>query len=442
MENSNYEFDFDDPVDLTNVIQQQLADSTGKQSPGDPNPKQASNRSDGSQKKSSQEVINDSDYLEKFVDGVRKGGAPDDVTKWYLTNKEEDDSETDDDLEGSDQKGDKEFPTPNKIKDGEKEDELFDEDSYKYPTDVLDILREEGLLYIPDDFDGELTADVLDELKGQTRQIMQQEIIDSVRQRYANDPYTLQVFDYMVFGESHVNLPHYQNVVQSIQNLESLDLRNEEVRKSLLKSFLSDGLNSENPGHKLLLNKVDAEVDQILASYDVENRLKEAKSYFMSKFMAEKQQEEQRVALEKYNEQQELAKEQLRLEKWHNDFYNTLQQKQWSIDKKRAVYDEHYQEVQFQDGSTVPMYYAKEMMIKSNPELYQVYLDWLHSNFDLKTGTFKNQQQVDDKTKVTRKILELAKKKESSAKKSFDNFNNNSRNNTSERMYINPLDNI
>lgn len=433
MENSNYEFDFDDPIDLTNVIQQQLADSAGKKNDS-PNPdKQVTSNNRAN---SSQEVIDDNDYLEKFVDGVRKGESADDVTKWYLSNKNKDEEEDLDEFVEDVQKDIKLTKPEDK-----KEENLFEEESYKYPTDVLDVLREEGLLYIPEDFDGELTVEVLDEFKNQTRQIMQQEIIDSVRQRYANDPYTLQVFDYMVFGESHVNLPHYQNVMQSIQNLDSLDLKNEDVRKGLLKSFLSDGLNPDNAGHKLLLSKVDSEVDQILASYDVENRLKEAKTYFMSKFMAEKQQEEQRVAVEKYNEQQEAAKEQLRLEKWHNDFYNTLQQKQWSIDKKRAVYDEHYQEVQFQDGSTVPMYYAKEMMIKSNPELYQVYLDWLHSNFDLKTGTFKSQQQVDDKTKVTRKILELAKKKESSAKKSFDNFNN-TKNNTSERMYINPLDNI
>lgn len=436
----NTQYEFDDDLVLDDVIRTQVSENVKSS--------KSNNKSDvdlGIQPKDkkskaeSNEDVDDKDFLDAFVDGVSKGGAPDDVTKWYLNNNQTDDEEDEGDSEELESK-----ETKKQVETKDQQESFDDDEDETYPSDLLDIIRQEGLLYIPDDFEGDLTEDALENFKEQTREMMKQEVIDSVREAYASDPYKLQLFDYFIFGESHVNVPVYQSILNNIKTLENLDLKNDDVKKSLLRSFLSDGLNQDNPSHRIMLGKVDAEIDQILASYDVDNRLSEAKTYFLNKNLVEKQKEEGRIVLEKQKEQQEQMAEQARMEKWHDDFYKTLQINKWSMDKKKAIYREQYEEVQFQDGSTAPVWYAKETMIKSNPELYQVYLDWLNTNFDLTTGKFKNNKQGDtDDSKVTRKILELAQKKNGGKKKSFESQNQNRRGKgPSEGVYVNPMDNI
>lgn len=280
--------------------------------------------------------------------------------------------------------------------------------------DLLEIIKQENLLYIPDDFEGELDADSIDYLKSLTEELREEEFINSMRSRYASDPHKLALFDYFMTAGPEADIPTFQRIVDDVKYYEDLNIEDENSRRALLEDFLAEGLNPSIPSHKLRLDKIKTEVDEIFNSYGDKDRAKEAKAYFVDKHRRIANEELQRA--DQMKEQQRIAEERemLRQRQWHDNFRQSLNEREWNNVKKQEILKEQYEEIQLRDGSYAPRWWVKEAMIKQDPKLYQVYLDWLNTNFDLETGTFKNASSSTskDNDKVTRKILDLISKKQ------------------------------
>jgi hypothetical protein len=154
------------------------------------------------------------------------------------------------------------------IEDGREEDEDEESQIGTYTSsDILDILRQEQLLDIPEDFEGELTADQIDEFKYNTLVNRDREILESRRAMFMDDPYKLRVFDYLYFSDGQGNLPQFVSTVDHIRNYENFDISTDDAQKQILTDYLSDGLDPKNPLDARRLSKVNDEVQDILAHH-------------------------------------------------------------------------------------------------------------------------------------------------------------------------------
>jgi hypothetical protein len=315
---------------------------------------------------------------------------------------------------------------------------IEDNDPYQL---ALDVIREENLLYIPDDFEGELDADAIDYFKRQTEAIRANQIIQSQRNKFQNDPYKLRLFDYFFTAGADADIPTFTQINDGLEYWDSFDTKDEENQKLIISEYLKDGLNENNPSYEILLADIDKKVDDIISSYEGEDKANEAKNYFIEKhkeYMAEELQrvEEQNTLRMQY----EQSLEHQRMD-WNKKFAESINSKSWSPSKKQNIVNEQYQEVMY-NGQYMPVWYVKESIIKNNPELYITYLDWLNNNFDLETESFikSSNSESEEKTQVTRKILDLINKKQGKAKSHQMNYNRESE--EEEDIKVNPLDNI
>lgn len=352
---------------------------------------------------------------EQYLDGnnepvnVIEDDSSDDIDNFFESNADnEEEIKEDDNKDG-----------------GAAEDEENDNNTNEY--NILDIIREEGLLYIPDDFEGDLDEEALELFKEQTFLLRDEQIVQSRRNKFANDQYKLELFDYFMTAEEDADIPKYTQILDNIKSYENFDVSNEDNIKLILSDYLKEGLDPTNPAHALRLSKVGSEVDDIINSGKGEDIANEAKSYFINKNINKKKEEDRRIAnikdLEKKQEQLDRERQKL----WNDAFQQAIVSKSWQDTKKQKVISEQYNLIELDQNTTVPLWYAKELMIKSDPGLYITYLEWLTENFDINTRKFKNQQEEDLDTKATRKILDIANKK-SSGKKSTIQVKTNNKN--------------
>lgn len=393
---------------------------------------------------STQEVLDGREELENFF----KRQEEEQATPNYLKDDEEGISEdetaskegSDADVDTSDPEDTSTDETTDKDS-SDQSNEKQDADPVFTYDDIIDIIKEEQLLYIPDDFDGELDADTIDQFKQQTRELQRWELINELRSTFESDPQKLQYFDYFMTGQADADLPKYMDLSSRAEQYSNLDVSNEENQKAILTEFLKEGLDPNNPAHRLRLQRVNDEVEEILSNYEGEQKAKEAKQYFVDKHRQQLEREEQRVVearkQRELQQQQELARQMA----WHEEFRKTLDSKSWSPSKKQAILEEQYGEVQISEDQFVPVWWAKEMMIKQDPVLYQTYLDWLHTSFDLESGTFRNQES-DMNTAVTRKILEMANKKQGRRKSYSSTGGRSTGSSTKKTAPVNPLENL
>lgn len=386
-----------DDSDLAQAITTQLQNDVGKRNTDKPD-----NTTDERNDSSQNGYQISKDELENFFNKVYTKSNP----------TSDSDEEEDEDEESDEEKDEKE--TDREDDNVSNENENADDDG---SDDVLlDILRQEGLLDIPDDFNGELTENQLEEFKENTRIRKEQEaresVIEQMRTNFSNDPKSLELLDYFLTGESSANVPYFQDIQDYIDTYQSYNLKDEAVQRAILTEWLQDGLDPNNPAHQLRLNKVNAEVNDIIENLEGEKQAKIARDYFLTQLNSAKQQEIARVNAEKIARDNEAMIAENNRRNWHNQFQQHIGKTTWDTRKKQEVLAEQYGQVALQDGSKVPIYYAKEMMIKSNPELYAIYLDWLNTTFDLKQGKFVNTIES-VKQSANRRLLDIANKKSS-----------------------------
>ena len=429
MAGTNYNTEFD-PLDDSTMLEaiklqsSELMDNGGNQGNSNNNPQNINqNQNQGNPQEGIEDDEFDYSTQKAEMDEFFKNQGQQDDKINYLTGNEDTPIEEDniDDQGGNQQQEDN-----NEGQEGQQGQEQGgnqnEDEVYLTPNDMLDIIREEGLLYIPDDFSDELTLDDIDRFKEETYRQRDQEILNYRRSLYANDPEKLKYFDYFMYGGVDADLPKFMEMNSKINNYENYDISNEENQKAILREFYKDGLDPQNPAHMRRINNVENEVNDILENYSGLEEAQKAKDYFIKKHESMAQQEQLRVQerQRQLEEQQRLSE--LQEQRWHDEFNRSLSSRQWSMDKKRAILDNLYNEVYMEDGTRIPVYAAKEMMINQNPELYQVYLDWLDS-FDLNSGSFK--QRSADPTEVTRKIKSLINNKNKNNKSSNGHNNSN-----------------
>lgn len=350
-----------------------------------------------------------------------------DEEKNYLNEDEEDIAEED---EEEDVKNDQ-----NKDQDKEEND---DEDDY----DLLDVLRDEELLMIPEDFDGELDEETLSYFKEQTKLYHQHQILSAIRQPFNEDPYKAALFDYFIEGNANADIPRFTQYLDNLQSYQNMDTSTEESQRRILSAYFREGLNPNIPAHRSRLDKIEDEVDEAIENLKGDELSEEAKQYFTTKEQSNIAAEQQRVKQMAILEQQFEDEKRKKAAEWHRNFQQSIASKNWTSSKKQAILQEQYGEVAMNDGTSVPVWYAKEMIIKSDPALYQIYLDWLHTGFDLKNGTFKSNITNDLNKEVTSKILKMANKKGIQKRKGYDNNTKTGSKKQSNLQALDPLDNL
>lgn len=408
-ENENVQIDLGlTDGDLESLIQQQVAQTVGEST----DTVTEQNVADGVG--STSEKLDGSEELETFFNQWSQEDADQKEDPNYTKDQEEETEEEDSEEEQL-AEADQEDP---------QEEETADEE-----VSLLDIIREERLLDIPEDFEGDLTEDKIEEFKRSTYERRDWEIIRARRSVFANDPEKLELFDYLMTAEEDADLPRFRSIQEEVKEFSDYDISEQDNQREILTQWLKEGLDPDNPAHRLRLSKVNGEVDNIIEEGKGEELSKQAKDYFVSKAESRKQQELQRAAQLKQLKQQQIEAQRQREEAWHRGFMESLSSQSLPEEKKRALYEEQYGTVQLNNGEEVPVWYAKELVIKSDPRLYQQYLDWLSSSFDLGKRAFINKASEDVDDVATRKILKLA-----NSKKSKKKSRSSSRQNTGRRV--------
>jgi hypothetical protein len=318
--------------------------------------------------------------------------------------KGEDDNEAEDNTT--------EDTNPDSSKNEDTNDTNSSENTDDDELDLFSILKEENLLYIPDDFEGEFTEETLQQLKEYTFQVRDNEIIESRREEFQEDPYKLMLFDYFMTAGLDADIPKFIDTQDYLRSFETLDVESESDQKYLLKQYLLEGLDPNIPYNKMRIEKIDQDIEAIISNYEGSEKAQEAKDYFIRKGQELLSEELNKANQIKHQKEEEEKRRELNQQKWHTEFQTVIKNNSKLSDaQKRSLLEEQYSVVNVNE-SELPVWYAKELMIKSNPELYSQYLEWLNTSFDLSTGQFKgNTKAQSDTTKVTKKILDLINKK-------------------------------
>jgi len=420
MVNDDLEFTFDDSDDLEKAILQQVNQAVKKDDNSDDSAQQ---QDDQSQKRdnndrqaaaagdgSVQQTLDNGEGIEQFFDNISRKTGDD---------QDDQDDDTDDQDDDQDDQDDQQDQSQGDEGDGDEGDEGEGDDSdddSNQTSDLLDIIKQEGLLYIPDDFSGDLDESTLDYFKEQTKAIQERELVDTMRSRVANDPLKAELLEYFLIGDPQADISSFMNIQNQGVDYANLDVKNETIQRQLIKDYLREGLNPDIPSHKDRLDNVEAELGSIMENMKGEGKAVEARDYFVEKMEAYKDEEFKMAQYRAQQRQMQEDNRKLNARTWHDNFQNTVQSSEWSSDRKRAILAEQYDTVEM-GQKVVPVWYAKESMIKRDPQLYQVYLDWLNNNFDLNTGSFKD-DTLSSENRTTRKIMNIIKKKGGSKNKS------------------------
>lgn len=426
MTTTDYDFDndfMDDNVtadDLQNLINPVANTNEGNNNRNNDNDNQDDDKSDPNK-------------LEEDVDELRK---------YIFQNEEDQDDNQDDDSDQSqndDQDGDQDDDSKNAQSNDQNNASNDDSDE----LDLLSILREENLLYIPEDFSGEFTEETLERLKEYTFERRDQEIIQSRREEIeqSGDPYKVMLFDYFMSAGVDADLPQFIDKQEYLKTFQNYNIDSEQDQRTLLKQYLLEGLDPKIPSNKMRIEKVDQDVEEILTNYEGAEKAKEAQEYFIQKGQSLLQEEFETAERAKQERENEELNKQQSQQRWHQEFQNKIKENStYDVNRKKALIEEQYAVVRLNE-SEVPIWYAKELMIKSNPELYVRYLDWLQSSFDLNTGKFKDASTTSNpKNQVTKQILSLINKKGTGKSKGSETQIKQQTNN--KNTIVNPLDYI
>lgn len=277
-------------------------------------------------------------------------------------------------------------------------------DSTVYET-ALEFMKENGLLSIPDNLE-DVDEEAWNNIIEQNREYQRQSILNEMRM--SADPRVTELFDYVYQGGTWDGFEQMRDTIQSEFNVEELDIANEDDQRYLIESFLSDGLDPQNPAHVRRLKNVSNEVSNVFDRLEQEEVAKEAKDYFLNKLATQK--EHLRVEQEAYRQQQ-LQQQQYQAQQeqqWVNDFQQSLNERQWAQSKKDAVISQ-FDIVDLEDGSQVEMWKYKFDAMWENPQTVQVFLDFM-SDLDPYTLQF-NRNGVPPTKQVTSTIQNLINSK-------------------------------
>lgn len=250
---------------------------------------------------------------------------------------------------------------------------------------ALNILKESGIFEIPDNVevvDDEIWNAIVEDNKNKYKQ----SIIEELRSN-AGDSKIVELFDYVYNGGTWFGAEQMIDTIQDEINVESLDTTQEEHQRYLIESYLSEGLDPNNPAHFRRLENLPNEVNSIFERLEADTIAEEAKSYFLNKISEQKAQ--LAAQQEEYVKQQQLAEQEHKRQQaeWANTFKNTLNERGWNETKKKEIVSQ-FDIVELDNGNKVPMWKYKFDSIWANPKATQVFMDFI-SDFDPYTHEFK-----------------------------------------------------
>jgi hypothetical protein len=286
------------------------------------------------------------------------------------------------------------------------------QDNAEEDNTLLDVIKQLGLIDIPDD-ETELDDDKIKYYVSQTKSKQKNEALSEVRESLKDD-YEKSLFDYWAVKSDTKDYPRYQTLLDIVKTYESLDLTEQTNRKHVVSELLKSNLDENNPIHKIKLNKLDKEVEDILSSEDADEIVKQANQFIIKKYNDDRLDELQAAKQREEEIKKEEVKRQADSIKWHNSFKNTVNQLKWEDNKKSEILKEVYETVIDNKGNEMPLWLAKQREIAQNPETYIKFLEWLNS-YDLTTKQFKSDANKQDRAS-TKQIVSLLDKKISKRK--------------------------
>lgn len=296
------------------------------------------------------------------------------------------------------------------------EEQVTEQQQPSYNNDVysaaLDVLRENNLLNIPDDI-GDINQETWNELIEQNKQNQRSAILNEMRMNAA-DPKITELFDYVYQGGSWHGFEEMKQTISDEINIESLNTQEADDQRYLIDSYLREGLDPQNPAHQRRIENIPNEVENYFDRLEAEDIAQEAKNYFLGKVNEQKQmvayQQEQAKQQELQRQQQQAQQQQ----EWINDFRQTLNQRNWSQNKKNNVVKQ-FDIVELDDGREMEMWRYKFNELWKDPNLTQVFIDFI-SDLDPHTLQF-NSRGVPVNKQVTSTIQNLINSKKQNRSK-------------------------
>lgn len=296
------------------------------------------------------------------------------------------------------------------------EEQVTEQQQPSYNEDVysaaLDVLKENNLLNIPDDI-GDINQETWNELIEQNKQNQRDAILNEMRMNAA-DPKITELFDYVYQGGSWHGFEEMKQTINDEINIESLNTQEEDDQRYLIDSYLREGLDPQNPAHQRRIENIPNEVNNYFDRLEAEDIAQEAKNYFLTKVNEQKQiiaYQQQQVKEQELQQQQYQAQQQ---QEWINDFRKTLNEKNWSQNKKDNVVRQ-FDIVELDDGREMEMWRYKFNELWKDPNLTQVFIDFI-SDLDPNTLQFKS-RGVPVNKQVTSTIQNLINSKKQNRSK-------------------------
>jgi len=278
---------------------------------------------------------------------------------------------------------------------------------------AIQLAKENGLLNIPEEMEGEMTDEVWQDLLQKNEVERQQRTINNIRNN-AKDPKIVELLDYVMNGGGWYGFNEMQDTIQEEIDITSLDESKEEDQRYLIELYLSDGLDATNPAHIRRLQNIDNEVNTAFDRLENDALSKEAKNYLLDKNTKAKQYIADQQQLHQAQQQEEVNRQAAARQNWNNQFKTTLNDRNWSQDKKNNIVSQ-FDIVQLDNGAEMEMWQYKFDAIWRDPAATQIFMDFL-SDFDPSALQFKKQGQTINK-QVTSTIKNLINKKAQTSSK-------------------------
>lgn len=260
---------------------------------------------------------------------------------------------------------------------------------------ALNLAQELDLIRVPNDIK-EINADTLRYLADVTKEEQFNEAIEHIKYNISDDPYFSDLIDYALEGGRFADLPKMQQILRNEYDYATLDVNNTDVQKLLVKKFLSEGLDPNDPRDKELLNLIPVRINQMINQLTLAGKAREAQQYFVERQQQIRDEEYQRVAELRQDEldRQLAADEENR--RWNYEFSKVLQNSKLS-DSKKQVIKEQFHSYELEDGTVLPLWQIKQKDIYSDPVLFAHYLNFL-SGYDAEQRKFVNTPTVQKNT--------------------------------------------
>jgi hypothetical protein len=270
---------------------------------------------------------------------------------------------------------------------------------------AFNFIKEQELLYFPENV--ELSEEGLQEAISNTRQILYEKALDDIRAS-AGDEHVAYLLDLALNGGTIEDVQLAKQAIDDEISFENINLEDPDQRTYLLRMFLAEGLDPDNPAHKVRLDKIDEEIQQLVDKMEDLELASKAKEFYIEKAREFKRQQAAYIK-QKQEEAKRLELEQLRQQhEWNQEFKEILYTRNISEEKRKKIIRQ-FDIVKLDDNTEIELWKYKWQKIWESPRHTQELMDFL-SDFDEYTLEFVKRSETPSKI-ATQKIMQIAASK-------------------------------